>query len=182
MVKPHQHTCSKCFSPSSSSVSCITVLGLLIGASTLDEKGRGLFIAIGISTGFCGGNWTEGEGADIVVNREQQILGVFLNVKISLVWKKANLCKLEASDPTCSKRCRNVFHGYWLQNDIGQRDMQGSFGGLWWDLQRWWWLLFSRPLRLFCSIILALGQRLSRTLGFWGWRNDGWHNRWGFFW
>lgn len=89
IVKPHQHTCSKCFSPSSSSVSCITVLGLLIGASTLDEKGRGLVIATGISTGFCGGNWTEGEGADFVVNREQQILGVFLNVKSKCHEKKS---------------------------------------------------------------------------------------------
>lgn len=54
-------------------MSCITVLGLLIGASTLDEKGRGLVIATEISTDFCGGNWTEGEGADIVQSTENSI-------------------------------------------------------------------------------------------------------------
>lgn len=59
-----------------------------MGASTLDEKGRGLFTATGISTGFCSGKWTEGEGADIVVKREQKIWGVVLNVEIKLAWKK----------------------------------------------------------------------------------------------
>lgn len=54
-------------------MSCITVLGLLIGASTLDEKGKGLFIGTAISTGFCSGSWTEGEGADTVESTENSV-------------------------------------------------------------------------------------------------------------
>lgn len=54
---------------------------------------------------------------------EHIILGVFLNVKIKTSMKKADLCNLEASDLTCRKRCRNVGHGYRLQNDTGHREM-----------------------------------------------------------
>lgn len=67
MLKAYQLTCSKCFSPSSSSVSCGTVVGLLIGANILEGKGKGLFIATGTSMGFCCGSWTVGEGADTSV-------------------------------------------------------------------------------------------------------------------
>lgn len=105
-------------------MSCITVLGLLIGARTL-EKGRGLFIATGISTGFCGGNWTEGEGADIVQSTENRTYYIrsLSKCEDQTSMKKADLCNLEASDLTCRKRCRNVGHGYRLQNDTGHREM-----------------------------------------------------------
>lgn len=35
--------------------------------------------------------------------------------------------KKSYSDPTCSKRCRNVGNGYRFKNDVGYGDVQGSF-------------------------------------------------------
>lgn len=57
-------TCSKCFSPSSSSVSCGTAVGLPIGAIIFEGKGKGLFIATGTSMDFCCGSWMLGDGTD----------------------------------------------------------------------------------------------------------------------
>lgn len=48
-------------------MSCGTVVGLPIGALTLDEKGKGLFIATGTSMGFWCGSWMLGDGADTSV-------------------------------------------------------------------------------------------------------------------
>ena len=39
-------------------------MGLPIGANILVEKVNGLFIATGISMGFCCGSWMAGDGAD----------------------------------------------------------------------------------------------------------------------
>lgn len=47
-------------------MSCITVLGLLIGARTPDEKDKALLMATGISAGFCGCSWAEGDKAETV--------------------------------------------------------------------------------------------------------------------
>lgn len=55
-----QVTCSKCFSPSSSSVSCDKAAGLLIGANMLEENGNVFATALGTSMGFCCGSCTEG--------------------------------------------------------------------------------------------------------------------------
>jgi len=41
-------------------------MGLPIGAIIIEGKGKGLFIAIGPSIGFCG-SWTLGDGADTSV-------------------------------------------------------------------------------------------------------------------
>lgn len=55
-----QVTCSKCLSPSSSSVSCDMVAGLLIGANMLEGNGNVFATALGTSMGFCCGGCTEG--------------------------------------------------------------------------------------------------------------------------
>lgn len=60
-------------------------------------------------------------------------------------------------------RRRNVGHGEGLQEDAGHGGVQGSAAGLRGHLQGA--ALLSRPLGLFCSNTLALGQGLSRTLG-----------------
>lgn len=67
--------CSKCFSPSSSSVSCGRLVGLPIGANKLEGKGKGLFITTGTSIGFCCCSWTLGDGAD--TSAQKQILKRF---------------------------------------------------------------------------------------------------------
>lgn len=53
--------------------------------------------------------------------------------------------------------------GEGLQEGAGHGGVQGRTAGLWGRLQGG--PLLSRPLGLFCSHTLALGQGLSRTLG-----------------
>lgn len=65
-----KRTCSKCLSPSSSSVSCETVVGLAIGAMTFAGKGKGLFNATGTSMGFGWGSLMDGDGEDISERKE----------------------------------------------------------------------------------------------------------------
>lgn len=54
-----QVTCSKCFSPSSSSVSCDMAVSLLIGANMLEGNGNVFATALGTSMCFCCGSCTE---------------------------------------------------------------------------------------------------------------------------
>lgn len=61
-----QVTCSKCFNPSSSSVSCDMAAGLLIGANMLEGNGNVFATALGTSMGFCCGSCTEGAVATTV--------------------------------------------------------------------------------------------------------------------
>lgn len=67
MIKVYIITCSKCFNPSSSSVSCDTVLGLPKGDIIFEGNGKGLFIGTETSMGFCCGIWRVGDGAETSV-------------------------------------------------------------------------------------------------------------------
>lgn len=72
MIKVYIITRSKCFNPSSSSVSCDTVLGLPKGAIIFEGKGKGLFIGTETSMGFCCCIWRVGDGAETSVWKKKQ--------------------------------------------------------------------------------------------------------------
>lgn len=158
-IKAYRITCSRCFSPSSSSVSCDTVVGLPKGAMILEGKGKGLFTATGTSIGFCCGSWIVGDGADTSALGKSRCFWYIENAN-----RRSYIdSETEDTSPTC-KGGGYVGHGKRLQYAIRHGDMHRDFAGIWGEFQRW--LTFSGPLRqIFCPPGRVCGQRLCRNLG-----------------